>query len=167
MNRTSADSCIFKDASGKVLYKITLTSVIYDSGTGKQTWKYYVEEFGGKNISNWALQLCKDANVSDTRPHTTEIDNPNEGHGKGNCLNIYDHIGCFYGSTSPVVDNQIKWNTDEEFTNGYFEFTLDKCYKSGDVHVSIKAGEECFCCMIQGPSCDPCPPEPGRGILFI
>jgi hypothetical protein len=147
---------------GGDLYEITLVSV--ECLNGQQTWVYTVTELNGQDISNWALQICEDATVESYDPPAI-VEDPNTGGGQGNCLNINNDIGCFTG-TEPVVLQQIKWNVNDDFTTGTFEFTLDECYEIGDVYVSVKAGDACFCGMIQGPICGDVPPS-GRGILFI
>lgn len=158
MNRDCTNSFTFTDENGRELYKITFMSIIDNK------WTYFVEKLSqdAHDISNWALEICKDATVTDSNPEGAEIGDPNQGVGQGNCLNINNPIGCF-DSQLPIVEKQIKWNT----TGGTFEFTLDQCYVTGCVHVAIKAGNECFCGMIEGPTCETCPPDPGRGILFI
>lgn len=159
------DTVEFRNDQDVLLYTITLDSA--ECVEGKQTWTYTVTESGeGQDISNWALQLCPDVMVLEpTDPPGAIIEDPNQDQGQGNCLNINNPISC-----DVSVENQIKWEVSDEFITGTFTFMLDKCYECEEVHVAIKAGNECFCGIILGPSpicteCE-CPPVT-RGILFI
>lgn len=147
------------------LYRITLDSIVCNNG--EQTWTYIVEKVSdqAKDISNWALEICESAVVKSFTPTAgADFGNPNNGIGKGNCLNVKNSISCVYDPSpnpTPVVLQQAKWNT----TGGTFSFTLDKCYEPKESLVAIKTGGEdkCFCGTILGPSCIEQPPS--RGLL--
>jgi hypothetical protein len=150
--------------NGDILYRITLDSVLC-TGTGEnkqQTWRYIVEKISvsAQDISNWALELCPTVEVFNRGGGTVEDPNNSKGQAKGQCLKTGN---CTNITPENPVNLQIKWDT----SGGTFSFILEGCYECRESRVAIKAGNDCFCGTICGPSCEPgtCEP-PTRGILF-
>jgi hypothetical protein len=88
------------------------------------TWTYRVKEVSGKDLSHWVLGVGNCAKVlSDGTPANTQFGG----------LGPDGSTGGFYG---------VKWNTDGQFNDALFSFTLDGDYPEATIDVLAKAGSK-------------------------
>ncbi|MCH7766999.1 MAG: hypothetical protein IH916_10620, partial [Acidobacteria bacterium] len=102
-------TAILRDSDGVDAYEVSLILAQFNPD-GTSTWTYQVRELGaGKDLSHWALKLEPTHQVM---PGTTE--------------------GYDFGEDGSTNFFGIKWDVDDDFTQGTFTIVLDRHYL-GDV----------------------------------
>lgn len=114
-------TAILRDSDGVDAYEVSLISAQFNPD-GTSTWTYQVRELGtGKDLSHWALKLEPTHQVM---PGTTD--------------------GYDFGEDGSTNFFGIKWDVDDDFTDGTFTIVLDQQYL-GDVDwngVLVKGGND-------------------------
>lgn len=125
-NVTQAYSEVTISLSDGSTYGVTLLE------TDELTYTYHVREISGKDLSHFVfgIELCvnKEAVVLGTD-------------------------GYILGKDPTTEIDGIKWNTESDFTEGDFSFTLDNIYPTEFITVAVKAGTMVNYGQIEGPSC--------------
>ena len=98
-----------------------------------------MREVSGKSLSHWVLSLgC----------HQGE--DPGDAH----IESIVPSYGTLVVNDPTTGVTGVKWETDDNFTEGQFCITMDDYYEPTGIEVAFKAGPDAGYGYVTGPSCD-------------